>query len=73
VLVQGEVGGGFRLLEHGFALLTEDEIFGQKSHKRRKSARPDDDPRAPSSRASASWSPATSSCTPITASASTWA
>ncbi len=42
VLVQGEVGGGFRLLEHGFALLTEDEIFGKKSHKRRKSARSDD-------------------------------
>jgi transcription-repair coupling factor (superfamily II helicase) len=42
VLVQGEVGGGFRLLEHGFALLTEDEIFGKKSHKRRKAARSDD-------------------------------
>ncbi len=47
VLVQGEVGGGFRLLEHGFALITEDEIFGQKSHRRRKSSRAADDPTSP--------------------------
>ncbi|MCA9525565.1 MAG: transcription-repair coupling factor, partial [Myxococcales bacterium] len=35
VLVQGDVGGGFRLLSHGFALITEDEIFGRKARKRR--------------------------------------
>ena len=34
VLVQGEAGGGFRLLSHGFALITEDEIFGRKARKR---------------------------------------
>ncbi len=42
VLVQGEVGGGFRLLEHGFALVTEEEIFGRKTHRRRKAARQED-------------------------------
>ncbi len=35
VLVQGDVGGGFRLLTHGFALITEEEIFGRKAPKRR--------------------------------------
>ncbi|MCA9537926.1 MAG: transcription-repair coupling factor [Myxococcales bacterium] len=34
VLVQGDVGGGFRLLSHGFALITEEEIFGRKSPRR---------------------------------------
>ncbi len=35
VLVQGDVGGGFRLLSHGFALITEEEVFGRKARKRR--------------------------------------
>ncbi|MFN3200459.1 MAG: transcription-repair coupling factor [Bradymonadia bacterium] len=35
VLVQGDVGGGFRLLTHGFALITDEEIFGRKAPKRR--------------------------------------
>ena len=34
VLVQGDIAGGFRLLSHGFALITEDEIFGRKARKR---------------------------------------
>ena len=36
ILVQGDIGGGFRLLEHGFALVTEDEIFGRKTSRKRK-------------------------------------
>jgi transcription-repair coupling factor (superfamily II helicase) len=39
VLVSGEAGGGFRLLSHGFALVTEEEIFGRKAPRRRKSRR----------------------------------
>ena len=39
VLVSGDVGGGFRLLSHGFALVTEAEIFGRKAPRRRKSRR----------------------------------
>ncbi|MCB9542063.1 MAG: transcription-repair coupling factor [Myxococcales bacterium] len=35
VLVQGDVGGGFRLVSHGFALITEEEIFGTKAPRRR--------------------------------------
>ena len=35
VLVQGDVGGGFKLLSHGFSLITEEEIFGRKAPKRR--------------------------------------
>lgn len=42
VLLRGDVGGGFRLLSHGFALLTEEEIFGAKSHKRRSKRRTGD-------------------------------
>ncbi len=34
VLVQGDVGGGFRLLSHGFALVTEEEVFGRKAARR---------------------------------------
>ena len=35
VLVKGDVGGGFRLLSHGFALVTEEEVFGRKARKER--------------------------------------
>ncbi len=42
VLVQGEVGGGFRLLEHGFALVTEEEVFGRKTARRKKARTQDD-------------------------------
>jgi transcription-repair coupling factor (superfamily II helicase) len=42
VLVQGEVGGGFRLLEHGFALVTEDEVFGRKTTRRKKARTQED-------------------------------
>ncbi len=38
VLVQGDVGGGFRLLSHGFALVTEEEVFGRKAPKRKSKA-----------------------------------
>lgn len=44
VLVPGDVGGGFRLLEHGFALVTEEEVFGRKAPPRRK---PKTDPTSP--------------------------
>ncbi len=36
VLVPGDIGGGFRLLDHGFALVTEEEIFGRKAPRRRR-------------------------------------
>ena len=35
VLVRGDIRGGFRLPSHGFALVTEDEVFGRKSRTRR--------------------------------------
>ncbi|MCA9544821.1 MAG: transcription-repair coupling factor, partial [Myxococcales bacterium] len=35
VLVRGQVSGGFRLLSRGFALVTDEEIFGQKAPRRR--------------------------------------
>ena len=35
VLLDGDVSGGFQLLERGYALITEAEIFGQKVRKRR--------------------------------------
>ena len=35
VLLPGLVGGGFRLVEHGFALVTEEEIFGRKTRRAR--------------------------------------
>jgi len=35
VLIDGEVSGGFRLLSHGFALITEEEIFGRKTPRRK--------------------------------------
>jgi transcription-repair coupling factor (superfamily II helicase) len=41
VLVRGQVSGGFRLLTHGFALITDEEIFGKKAPRRR--ARKKDD------------------------------
>ncbi len=41
VLVQGGVGGGFRLLSHGFALLTDEEVFGRKTHRRKARAHED--------------------------------
>lgn len=43
VLVQGDVSGGFRLLDHGFALVTEDEIFGRKAPRRAKARHHSDD------------------------------
>ncbi len=35
VLVRGEAAAGFRLLEHGIALITEADIFGSRAPKRR--------------------------------------
>jgi transcription-repair coupling factor (superfamily II helicase) len=36
VLLEGDVSGGFQLLDQGYALITEAEIFGQKARKRRR-------------------------------------
>ncbi|MBU1429333.1 transcription-repair coupling factor [Myxococcota bacterium] len=42
VLLEGHVSGGFRLLDHGLALITEGEIFGAKAPPRRRAARQDE-------------------------------
>ncbi len=42
VLVRGQVDGGFRLLSHGFALITDEEIFGRKARRRKRRSKKDE-------------------------------